>query len=306
MSPRNTTPLIPKPTLEDSGQQLSALISAELAGPNPALDPVTIDVKGPGLPALIDQLRAAGCTVTRANDYLERTAVANLELPPPPASVLDLPTEDWTRHLRDWAAIVAGQNHAGARLQDMRRQLDQEMAASMAAEAEDYLDVLRGPFTRAAAHARLVRDLGIGPEATAETVMAKGGRASEAWISFRGLGSSTPVRTLAVVAQLRAQLAELTGIGEGPDADHAVGITWPYTPDALTVQKRGEHPATKWLAAAHALDLVPLSELREIDIMAAQGHDTAALLDQARAQRAGRAATATGTDQTGAPAPVSA
>ena len=111
---------------------------------------------------------------------------------------------------------------------------------------------------------------------------------------------------LARVATIRAQLAELTGAGEGPGADHAIGVTWPYQPEALNVKPRGEHAATKWLRAAPALDLVPFSELRQIDIMRAQGHDTEALVQQATAQRARAKAAAAQNSPEPTPAPVSA
>ncbi|BAS07345.1 hypothetical protein AHiyo4_07670 [Arthrobacter sp. Hiyo4] len=179
-----------------------------------------------------------------------------------------------------YAAAESGRTAARMRHAVLRRQADQEQTALMATEVDSYLDAMRPAFNQAAAEARAVIGRGVEPDDTAERAMARGGAAAELWISFKaGSGS---VATLERISDIRARLAEVTGAGEGPGADHCIGVLDTFTPGALATV-RGEPAYRKWLRQAKHLELIPFAELDSSDVLKAQGHDLDELLSVAPA-----------------------
>jgi hypothetical protein len=246
--------------------------------------------KPAGVEGLVRALQGFGCEVSNAEHYLKLKRRPLRRATEMPEAMLGLTADELLQDVEDYAITVLGNTASEdrRRLQDV--QLDEEMAESMRAEAESYLDVLRPKFDAAAAEARAVMAHGIQPNDNAEAVIARGGKAAEQWISFKA--GSKSVRVLDAITNIRYALAETTGAGEGKDADHSVGITRPCIPDATELQSRGELPHVKWLRLAPHLDLVPFADLSPDDKLAAEGFDVEALRAQAQRQlrRASQAA----------------
>ena len=220
---------------------------------------------------LVSALESHGCTVSNSEQYKDLTLKMGLQSPERPTSLLTMKPTQVTDYLRERAITGAGRQSIAAEMHELRQQLQSEMAASMNAEVDSYIEVLRPKFHAAAAEARAVTALGVRPEDDPEQVMSRGGSASEYWISFKS--GSTALRQLVYLSKLRGQLAEVTGAGEGAGGDHSIGITRPYIQDALKPSAKGEQPHVKWLRWADHLELVPFSELDPDAVLAARGHD---------------------------------
>lgn len=222
-----------------------------------------------GLPGLLTELEQAGATVTHAAEY--RHALTGLDFPHEPAIPPNLLTMDpsaITAHLRGRAAHLTLTREAHRVAQPVRLALDAELIATMREEVDDILDGLRPRFTAAAITARQVLAHGVKPTHTAEEVMMLGRDAAIAWANFR---NSEAGRVLGHTAALRASLASLLDAGEGPNGDHALGITSPWVRRGLEPARRFEPSWERWLHLAPSLDLVPFAELDPEDVHEARG-----------------------------------
>lgn len=239
------------------------------------------------LPGLISGLESYGCKVAHAEEYRLRSRIQHQIEVPMPSIILTASPDELRENIRDFAVAVTGDHAASMRWREIMQELESEMRDSMRGELDSCIEVLRPKFTEAAAEARRVRELGVDPGDDPERVMARGGQVSEAWISFKS--GSRSIAHLSKISAIRASLAEATGAGEGPGADHAVGITRPFIPTD-PARNRNEPEHIKWLRLAPHLELVPFAELDPDDILRAQGEDVDALRLQAQRQAATAAA----------------
>lgn len=237
---------------------------------------------------LISGLQSYGCHVSHAEEYLLRSRIPLASTVPTLQSVLDASPDEIRQNLSDYALAEVGWKAAEARHRELMLTLEREMLQSMRGEVDEYIETLAPKFAEAAAEARLVRELGVEPTDDAERVMARGGQVAEAWLSFKS--GSRSIAHLTKITAIRASLAEATGAGEGPGADHAIGITRPFIPQADVPQNRNEPEHIKWLRLAPHLELVPFADLDPDDILRAQGEDVDELRLQAQRQAAAAAA----------------
>lgn len=240
---------------------------------------------------LISGLESYGCRVAHAEDFRIRSRIPLARTAPMIESVLGASPDEIRRNLSEYAIAEVGWKAAAQRHREVMQALERELIESMRGELDAYIEVLRPKFAEAAAEARRVVELGVQPTDDAERVMARGGQVSEAWISFKA--GSRSIWTLTKITAIRASLAEATGAGEGPGADHAIGITRPFIPKADVARSRNEPEHVRWLRVAPHLDLVPFAELDPDDILRAQGEDVDELRAQAQRQLAADSAAAT-------------
>lgn len=206
---------------------------------------------------LVTLLIQAGASIRSGDHYLKLRA--STERPPKTpslAGILDLTPEQL-----DADAVAAGvQRFAATAIEERKRQqrndLDAAIREELIRDADRYLDQLRPTFDAAANRARAVRERGLAPDANDMSIgTMHGTEAAEAWQAF----TPVDVFTLDRIGTIRALMAEVLGLAEGPSGDHTAGVTHPFNPDfAPRWQTRRVPERQYWLTVASRAQLVPV------------------------------------------------
>jgi hypothetical protein len=198
-----------------------------------------------------------------------------LEVPQP---LLDQAPEDLFQFARDQAAhqLATGE---GARYQTalsrMLAPLDEELAASITANASQILDQLRPEFDRAAAVMRRCVELGIEPEATFESLFQSAGEVRTVWLSAHRHAAK-----LDDILLTRQQLSRIAGVPpaarmEGPETTETPsGVNWSITvtrpgSGAQLTERNNQAPWARWIRIAPDLQLVDPAEMEASEVRAA-------------------------------------
>lgn len=158
-----------------------------------------------------------------------------------------------------------------------------EFAQTMAANFDTILLQLAPVFDPAAEAARQLREAGVTPRSTHQSLFLAPREVRVGWLEFINRHAPRLTTVQGVVNDLATltNVVPQTGLGlNAPPADGGAFLVRPYSPGSLDRQ-RGEADWSRWIHVAPRLQLVPLADLNHTDRLRAAGADVPSLIGPA-------------------------
>lgn len=236
------------------------------------------------LAEVLTRLEGLGVEVPGVANYRALRATLLDDRPPGLDNLLDLSPEQLSERVRE---AVTAETARRTRTDRHEIQADAalagEFAASMASHFDEILVQLAPVFDPAAEAARWLREAGVTPRSTHQSLFLAPREVRVGWLEFINRHAPRLTTVQGVVNDLATitNVVPQTGLGlNAPPADGGVFLVHPYSPGSLDRQ-RGEADWCRWLSVAPRLQLVPLADLNQTDRLRAAGTDVPSLIGPA-------------------------